>query len=62
MRNFSLQSMKLRQRATEGKILNAKAKTMTVEGIVDKDKPTDLQDLKQQIKSLNHYHEKYYRK
>ena len=25
---------------------------MTVEGIVDKDKPTDLQDLKQQIKSL----------
>ena len=37
---------------TEGKILNAKAKAMMVEGIVDKDKPTDLQDLKQQIKSL----------
>ena len=37
---------------TEGKILSAKAKAMMVEGIVDKDKPTDLQDLKQQIKSL----------
>ena len=37
---------------TEGKILSAKAKAMTVEGIVDKDTPTDLQDLKQQIKSL----------
>ena len=37
---------------TEGKILNAKAKAMTVEGIVEKDKSADLQDLKQQIKSL----------
>ena len=36
---------------TEGKILSAKAKAMTVEGIVDKDKPTDLQDLKQQKKN-----------
>ena len=27
---------------TEGKILSAKAKAMMVEGIVDKDKPTDL--------------------
>ena len=37
---------------TEGKVLNVKAKAMTVEKIVDKDKPTDLQDIKQQIESL----------
>ena len=37
---------------TEGKILSAKAKAMTVEKIVDKDEPTDLQDIRQQIKSL----------
>ena len=37
---------------TEGKILSAKAKAMMVERVVDKDEPTDLQDIKQQIKSL----------
>ena len=37
---------------TEAKILNAKAKAMTFERVVDKDEPTDLQDIKQQIKSL----------
>ena len=37
---------------TEGKILSAKAKDMTVEKIVDKDEPTNLQDIRQQIKSL----------
>ena len=37
---------------TEGKILSAKAKAMTVEGVVDKDEPTDLKDIKQQIKLL----------
>ena len=35
---------------TEGKILSAKA--MKVEKVVDKDEPTNLQDIKQQIKSL----------
>ena len=37
---------------TEGKILSAKVKAMTVEKVVDKDEPTDLQDIRQQIKSL----------
>ena len=37
---------------TVGKILSAKAKAMMVERVVDKDEPTDLQDIKQQIKSL----------
>ena len=37
---------------TEGKILSAKAKAMTVEKMVDKDEPTNLQDIRQQIKSL----------
>ena len=37
---------------TEGKILSAKAKAMMVEKVVDKDEPTDLQDIRQQIKSL----------
>ena len=36
----------------EGKIFSAKAKAMTVEGVIDKDEPTNLTDIKQQIKSL----------
>ena len=34
---------------TEEKILNVKAKVMTVEKVVEKKEPTNLQDLKQQI-------------
>ena len=37
---------------TEGKVLNVKAKAMTVEKVVDKNEPSDLQDIKQQIESL----------
>ena len=37
---------------TEGKVLNIKAKAMTVEKVVDKNEPTDLQDIGQQIESL----------
>ena len=37
---------------TEGKILNIKAKAMTVKKVVDKNEPTDLQDIKQQMESL----------
>ena len=37
---------------TEGKVLNVKAKAMMVEKAVDKNEPTDLQDIKQQIESL----------
>ena len=37
---------------TEEKVLNVKAKAMTVEKVVDKNEPTDLQDIKQQIESL----------
>ena len=37
---------------TEGKVLNIKAKAMTVEKVVDKNKSIDLQDIKQQIESL----------
>ena len=37
---------------TEGKLLNVKAKAMTVEKVVDKNEPTDLQDIKQKIESL----------
>ena len=37
---------------TEGKILSAKAKAMTVEKVTDKDGPTDLKDIKQQIQLL----------
>ena len=36
----------------EGKVLNVKAKAMTVEKVVEKKEPTDLQDIKQQIESL----------
>ena len=36
----------------EGKILNVKAKAMTVKKVVEKKEPTDLQDIKQQIESL----------
>ena len=37
---------------TEGKVLNVKAKAMTVKKVVEKKEPTNLQDLKQQIESL----------
>ena len=37
---------------TEGKVLNVKAKFMTVEKVVEKKEPTDLQDIKQQIELL----------
>ena len=37
---------------TEGKILSVKAKAMTVEKVVDKNEPTNLQDIKQQIELL----------
>ena len=37
---------------TEGKVLNVKTKAMTVEKVVEKKEPTDLQDLKQQIELL----------
>ena len=37
---------------TEGKVLNVKAKAMTVEKGVDKNEPTDIQDIKHQIESL----------
>ena len=36
----------------EGKILNVKAKAMTVEKVVERKEPTDLQDIKQQIELL----------
>ena len=34
---------------SEGNVLNVKAKAMTVKKVVDSKKPTNLQDLKQQI-------------
>ena len=37
---------------TEGKVLNVKAKAMTVEKVVEKKEPTGLQDIRQQIESL----------
>ena len=37
---------------TEGKILSAKAKAMMVEKVIDKDEPTNLKDIKQQIQLL----------
>ena len=37
---------------TEGKVLNVKAKAMTVEKVVNKNELTDLQDIKQQIELL----------
>ena len=37
---------------TEGKVLNVKAKAMTVAEVVDKNEPTDLLDITQQIESL----------
>ena len=37
---------------TEGKILNVKAKAMTVKKVVENKEPTDLQDIKQQIELL----------
>ena len=45
---------------TEGKILSAKAKAMMVEKVRDKDEPTNLQDIKQQIKIASNNYEKYY--
>ena len=52
MKSFELWYMSLKQKGTEGKILNIKAKAMTVEKVVEKNEPTDLQDIKQQIESL----------
>ena len=43
---------KAKTEGTEGKILSAKVKAIMVEGVVDKNEPTDLKDIKQQIKSL----------
>ena len=37
---------------TERKILSVKAKAMTAEKVIDKNEPTDLQDIKQQIELL----------
>ena len=37
---------------TEGKILSVKAKSMTVEKVIDKNEPTNLQDIKQRIELL----------
>ena len=45
---------------TEGKVLNVKVKAMTVEKVVDKNEPTDLQDIKQQIRVLGYYYEEYH--
>ena len=45
---------------TEGKVLNVKAKAMTVDKVVDKNEPTDLQDIKQQIESLATIYEEYH--
>ena len=42
---------------TEGKILNVKAKAMTVEKVVEKKDPTDLQDIKQQIAVVGYNYE-----
>ena len=47
MKSFWLQFMRLKQEGTEGKVLNIKTKAMTVEKVVDKNEPTDLQDVKQ---------------
>ena len=42
---------------TEGKILNVKAKAMTVEKVAEKKEPTDLQDIKQQIRVIGYNYE-----
>ena len=52
MKSFWLHCMRLKQKGLKGKVLNVKAKAMTVEKVVDKNEPTDLQDIKQQIESL----------
>ena len=44
--------LRLKQKGLKGRILNIKAKAMAVEKVVDKNEPTDLQDIKQQIESL----------
>ena len=45
---------------TEGKVLNVKAKAMTVKKVVEKKEPTNLQDLKQQIRVISYNYEKCY--
>ena len=45
---------------TEGKVLNINARAMTVEKVVDKNEPTDLQDIEQQIESLATIMEEYH--
>ena len=52
MRSFWATVYEAETEGTEGKILSVKAKAMTVEKVVDKNEPTDLQDIKQQIESL----------
>ena len=49
---FLAAGYKAETEGTEGKILSAKAKAMTVEKVIDKDEPTNLKDIKQQIQSL----------
>ena len=43
---------KAKTEGTEGKILSVMSKAMTVEKVVDKNEPTDLWDIKQQIELL----------
>ena len=38
---------------TEGKVLNMKAKAMTVEKVIEEREKSELKDLKQQIESLS---------
>ena len=52
MRNFWPQYIRLKQKGTEGKILSAKPKAMMVDKVIDKDEPTNLKDIKQQIQLL----------
>ena len=49
---FSATVYEAETEGTEEKVLNIKAKAITVEKVVDKNEPTDLQDIKQQIESL----------
>ena len=53
MKNFWLQCMKLKMWGTESKVLNVKAKAITIETIIDDKERNDLKHLKQQIESLS---------
>ena len=60
MKSFWPQFMRLKTEGTEGKVLNVKAKAMTVEKVVDKNEPTDHPGYKSADRVIGYHYEEYH--